>query len=55
MLGIRSRHSLSSLICSPHERGARYLLLSRPYSRFATKPALTMSTQATDPQGRILL
>jgi hypothetical protein len=30
MPAISSRHSLSSFTCSPHERGTKYLPLSRP-------------------------
>ena len=33
-----SHRSPRSFICSPHERGATYLLLSRPCTRFATEP-----------------
>jgi hypothetical protein len=38
MPAISSRHSLSSFTRSLHERGTKYLPLSRPCPRFATEP-----------------
>jgi hypothetical protein len=48
--GIRSLHSRSKSICSPHERDVWYLLLSHPCSGFATKPTAVIVHAARHPR-----
>ena len=44
--------SPNSFTCSPHEGGTMHLLLSRPYSGFATEPAETAMDAANARFGR---